>query len=50
MLNAEREMAELPHYDYLIVNRNNRLADAVEQLKAIMVAEHSRVEPRCPEV
>lgn len=50
MLNAEREMAELPHYDYLIVNRNNRLNDAVEQLKAIMVAEHSRVEPHCPEV
>lgn len=50
MLNAEREMAELPHYDYLIINRNGRLADAVEQLEAIMTAEHSRVEPRCPEV
>lgn len=50
MLNAEREMAELPHYDYLIVNRNGRLADAVEQLKAIMTAEHSRVEQRCPDV
>lgn len=50
MLNAEREMAELPHYDYVIVNRNGRLAEAVEQLRAIMTAEHSRVEPRCPEV
>lgn len=50
MLNAEREMAELPHYDYLIVNRNGRLQDAVLQLRAIMTAEHSRVTPRCPEV
>jgi guanylate kinase len=50
MLNAEREMAELPHYDYLIVNRNGRLTDAVEQLRAIMTAEHSRVTPRCPEI
>lgn len=50
MLNAEREMAELPKYDYVIVNRKGRLADAVDQLKAIMSAEHCRVNPRCPEV
>ncbi len=50
LLNAEREMAELPKYDYVIINRRGRLTDAVEQLKAIMLAEHSRVEPRCPEL
>ncbi|HLZ21311.1 MAG TPA: guanylate kinase [Ktedonobacterales bacterium] len=50
LLNAEREMAELPKYDYLIVNRQGRLPEAVEQLKAIMCAEHSRVDPRRPEV
>jgi guanylate kinase len=50
LLNAEREMAELPNYDYLIVNRRDRLHETVEQLKAIMLAEHSRVEPRCPAV
>ncbi|HLJ80610.1 MAG TPA: guanylate kinase [Ktedonobacterales bacterium] len=50
LLNAEREMAELAKYDYLIVNRQGRLAEAVEQLKAIMRAEHSRVNPHCPEV
>lgn len=50
LLNAEREMAELPKYDYLIVNRQGRLSEAVEQLKAIMRAEHSRVNPRCPDV
>jgi len=50
MLNAEREMAELPTYDYLIVNRQDRLRDAIEQLMAILAAEHCRIEPRCPEV
>ena len=50
LLNAEREMAELPKYDYLIVNRQGQLLEAVEQLKAIMRAEHCRVEPHCPEV
>jgi guanylate kinase len=48
LINAEREMAELPKYDYLIINRQDHLADAVEQLKAILLAEHSRVHPRRP--
>ena len=46
LLNAEREMAEMSKYDYLIINRQGRLADAVAQLKAILLAEHSRVHPR----
>ena len=50
LLNAEREMAELPKYDYLIVNRQGHLPEATEQLKAIMWAEHSHVIPRCPKV
>jgi len=50
LLNAEREMAELPNYDYLIVNRQGRLAETVARFKAILQAEHSRVAPRCPEV
>jgi len=48
LLNAEREMAELPKYDYLIVNRQDHLAEAVDLLKAILRAEHSRVHPRRP--
>jgi guanylate kinase len=48
LLNAERELAQAPSYDYLIVNREGRLAETVEQLKAIMLAEHLRVEPRIP--
>lgn len=48
LLNAERELAQAPSYDYLILNREGRLAETVEQLKAIMLAEHLRVEPRIP--
>ena len=50
LVNAEREMAELPTYDYVIVNRTGRLAKTVETLKAILLAEHSRVAPRSPVV
>ncbi|HEY7833143.1 MAG TPA: guanylate kinase [Ktedonobacterales bacterium] len=50
LLDAEREMAELPTYDYLIVNRQDRLDDAVATLLAILAAEHCRVAARCPEV
>ncbi len=50
LLNAEREMAELPSYEYVIVNRQDHLDEAVAQLEAIMTAEHCRVHPRCPEV
>jgi guanylate kinase len=50
LLNAEREMAEMPNYDYVIVNRRGRLAETVSQFKAILQAEHSRVEPRVAEV
>jgi guanylate kinase len=50
LLNAEREMAELPKYDYVIVNRQGHLDEAVAQIRAIITAEHCRVHPRCPEV
>jgi guanylate kinase len=50
LLNAEREMAELPKYEYLIINRQGRLTEAIEQLRAILFAEHSRVHPRQAEI
>ncbi|HET9110030.1 MAG TPA: guanylate kinase [Ktedonobacterales bacterium] len=50
LLNAEREMAELPKYDYLIVNQEGRLDEAANQLRAILCAEHSRVFPRRPKL
>jgi guanylate kinase len=50
LLNAEREMAELPKYEYLIINRRGRLGEAVEQLRAILAAEHSKVHPQQAEL
>lgn len=43
---ARREMACLPEFDYYIINPDRQLDNAVAQLEAIMVAEHSRVHPR----
>ena len=48
MLNAEREMAELSQYDYVIVNQQDRLDDSIAQLWAILRAEHCRVHPKRP--
>jgi guanylate kinase len=48
LLNAEREMGEASSYDYVIVNREERLDEAVERLKAIFTAEHCRVNPVRP--
>lgn len=50
LINAEREMAQMPNYDYVIINRRERLQEAIDQLRAIMLAEHCRVHPHCPEV
>ena len=44
--NAEREMAEREHYDYVVVNREGQLAETVRQIQAIITAEHCRVHPR----
>lgn len=43
---ARAELAEKEHFDYVIMNRQGHLADAVEQLWAIIEAEHCRVHPR----
>ncbi|HEY7848638.1 MAG TPA: guanylate kinase [Ktedonobacterales bacterium] len=50
LLNAEREMAELSKYEYVIVNRDDHLDEAASQLEAILWAEHSRVYPRRPKL
>lgn len=44
--NAQIELAEQHWYDYLIFNRRGRLQEAVDDLRAIMRAEHCRVTPR----
>jgi guanylate kinase len=43
---AEREMQRMSEYDYVIVNQRDRVDQAVSDLKAIVVAERSRVCPR----
>ena len=48
--NARAELAEREWFDYVIINRQGRLAEAVEQLWAIIEAEHCRVHPRQVEI
>ena len=43
---VEREMACLPQFDYVVINREGRLAEAVAEVKAIITAERARVTPR----
>ncbi|HEU5379272.1 MAG TPA: guanylate kinase [Ktedonobacteraceae bacterium] len=43
---AETELAEQHWYDYLVFNHHGRLQEAVDDLRAIMRAEHCRVTPR----
>jgi guanylate kinase len=46
LANARCEMEALPHFDYLVVNRQGSLAESVAQVRAIVLAERSRVDPR----
>jgi guanylate kinase len=43
---AREELEKLPVFDYIIENRNNEMAAAVERIKAIITAEKCRVTPR----
>jgi guanylate kinase len=44
--NAQQEMEYRWRYDYLVLNHSDRLADAVESIKAIIIAERHRINPR----
>jgi guanylate kinase len=46
LADARKELAEQHWYDYLITNRDERLHEAVDCLRAIMLAEHCRVRLR----
>jgi guanylate kinase len=46
LADAEHELAQREHYEYVIENRQGRLEEAVEDLRAIMRAEHCRTHPR----
>jgi guanylate kinase len=43
---ARKELAEQHWYDYLVTNRDGHLQEAVDCLRAIMLAEHCRVHVR----
>ena len=43
---AHEEMARIPDFDYVVVNRRDALDDAVDDVIAIMRAEHCRSVPR----
>ncbi len=43
---AREEMRRLPEFDYIVVNRDRELDRAVDDVVAIIQAEHCRVEPR----
>jgi len=42
LLNARKELEQIPRYDYIV--ENNSLAEAAEQLKAVIVAEHLKIQ------
>ncbi len=43
---ASEEMRRIPEFDYLVVNADGRLEDAVETIVSIIRAEHCRTTPR----
>lgn len=47
---AEREMACVDAFDYLVINRDDQLDQTVDQITAIVLAEKQRVFPRRPTI
>lgn len=43
---AEKELEQLPEFDYVVVNTQDRLEETVNTIVAIIEAEHHRVHPR----
>lgn len=46
LADARTELAQRNDYDYVIVNKQGHLDEAVEKLRAIILAEHCRTHPR----
>jgi guanylate kinase len=46
LADAQHELAQREHYDYIIVNRQGQLDNAVDDLQAVMRAEHCRTRSR----
>lgn len=47
---AREEMKRLPEFDYVVLNRDGELDQAVDDVLAIVRAEHCRAEPRVVEL
>ncbi|MEW6142174.1 MAG: guanylate kinase [Chloroflexota bacterium] len=43
---VEEEVAALSMFDYVVVNHQDRLDEAIKKIAAIVTAEHARVHPR----
>lgn len=43
---ARSELRQIPHYDYLVINRRGQIDCAARQVAAIVTAERLRVHPR----
>jgi guanylate kinase len=43
---VKKELTQLPNFDYVVVNAQNRLEDTVDRIVSIVDAEHHRVNPR----
>ncbi len=43
---ARRELKRIKNFDYVVVNKQDRLDEAVDTILAIIEAEHHRVKPR----
>lgn len=50
LADARAELAEQYKYDYVVCNRHGHLQEAVDNLRAIILAEHCRVHPRQYEI
>ena len=46
LADAQVELAEKDWYDYIILNRQGHVEEAVDRLRSIILAEHSRARPR----
>jgi len=46
LADSQTELAQRIHYDYVVENRQGHLSEAVEKVRAIMIAEHCRTQPR----
>ena len=46
LADARTELTEQYWYDYVVLNRQDHLQEAVDNIRAIMMAEHCRTQPR----